>query len=113
VSDDARKKILARRAKFVAAAVATIGIACGKEPNPPPQPCLSEPYNPGDAEPLPCLTPVVADPPDPPDSGAPTDASTPKDADTEPQPCLKVMPPRTDAGKPTACLKIAPPKDKK
>ena len=52
--NDAKKIILARRARFLAAAVATVGIACGKDP--PPQPCLSQPY----IEPQPCLSPVAA-----------------------------------------------------
>ena len=39
--DDARRLILARRARFVAAALAGVGVACGKEPGPPPEPCLS------------------------------------------------------------------------
>ncbi len=122
MSDDAKKAILARRARFVAAALAGIGIACGKDPAPPPQPCLSQPYNPPDASapPEPCLsvepTPVDAGPQD---TGAPetsTSSSTTtqndaKDAATPPppppHPCLSVKPP------PTVCLKVAPPKQSK
>ena len=40
-ADEARKRILARRASFVAAALAGVSTACGKEPAQPPQPCLS------------------------------------------------------------------------
>ena len=40
--DDAARIVLARRAKFIAAAIAGVGIACG-EPSRPPQPCLSVP----------------------------------------------------------------------
>jgi hypothetical protein len=38
VSDDARKAILSRRAKFVAAALTGISVACGKTSSP--EPCL-------------------------------------------------------------------------
>jgi hypothetical protein len=44
VNDDAKKKVLARRAKFIAAAVAGIAVACGKqkvEDHPEAGPCLS------------------------------------------------------------------------
>jgi hypothetical protein len=64
-ADDAKKLILARRATFVAAALAGVSVACGKEPSPPPQPCLSVPMEPRDAEPepppQPCLTPMMID----------------------------------------------------
>ena len=76
--DEARKKILARRAHFVAAAIAGLSVSCGKDdarsqpclsvrpmtpdaevgPPPPPQPCLSvmmtEDAGP---PPMPCLGP--------------------------------------------------------
>lgn len=73
--DDASKRlVLARRAKFVAAAVAGIAIGCGKESKP--QPCLSESVLEPDAAPPP--QPCLAPPPQPclsmyipPDSGAP------------------------------------------
>lgn len=43
--DDAKKLVLARRAKFVAAAIAGLGVACGKQKaddaGAPPGPCLS------------------------------------------------------------------------
>jgi hypothetical protein len=80
--DDARRLILARRARFVAAALAGASVACGKEPAPPPQPCLSEPagYD-ADTEPRICLSVVAIDPED---AGA-TDAATdvPADASTD------------------------------
>jgi hypothetical protein len=45
MNDDAKKAILARRAKFVAAAIAGLGVACGKQKaddaGAPPGPCLS------------------------------------------------------------------------
>jgi hypothetical protein len=87
MSEDARKKILARRATFVAAALA--GVACGKEPRESPQPCLSVPFIPAeasapDAEPRPCLTPMPS----------PTEDAAP------PKPCLSVVPrPAKDGGK--------------
>jgi serine/threonine-protein kinase len=84
VSDDARKKILARRAKFVAAAVAGIAVACGKEPAP--QPCLSAtPVDDASVPPQPCLSP--------------------------PQPCLSVYYPPEDAAPPRPCLKPMAPSD--
>jgi hypothetical protein len=105
--DEARKKVLARRATFVAAALAGVSTACGKEPAQPPQPCLSvAPIL--DVGPQPCLSPV---PPSQPDE---TDAGTP-------QPCLKVAPPAEDADvaepqprdagpkpSPQPCLKVRP-----
>jgi hypothetical protein len=67
--DEQKKRILARRAKFVAAALAASGLgvaaACGGDVAPtgdggtdaaadsPPQPCLSPPAN--DSGPQPCL----------------------------------------------------------
>lgn len=86
--DELKKRILSRRAKFVAAAIAASGIAaaCGGEVTGPgdastdgpkdtavdvPQPCLSAPFDAGDAGPQPCLD-VPLD-----DAG-----------DAGPQPCL-------------------------
>jgi hypothetical protein len=102
--DDAKKIILARRARFVAAAVASVGIACGKTESGPPMPCLSIAV-PNDAEPppQPCLSVPL-----PPDAGPP------------PMPCLSPMPadasafdPPADAGAdatiPVPCLSIRPP----
>lgn len=109
---DAKKRILARRAKFVAAAVASMGaIGCSSsDPTPQadaspgtisqpdaclsdsrfgePEVCLSPPLDTGaaDTAPMPCLDPA------PEDTGtADTDPT-----DTGPAPCLKMPPP--DAG---------------
>lgn len=112
--DDARSLILARRARFVAAAMASISIACGKESKNP-EPCLSViEVDSGSTEPasvdastandaggesngtVDASTPDAASPAA--DSGAP-----PKpDAGPSPQPCLRA-PPRP-------CLKVAPPR---
>lgn len=89
-NDEQKKRILARRAKFVAAALAASGLgaaaACGGDvtnagdagtdaaADSPPQPCLSPPQ--GDAS-----------------VDAPSDSSA--DADAAPQPCLA---PIQDAG---------------
>lgn len=108
MSDELRRKILARRARFVTAAIASAGLAACR-------PCLD-----------------VA----PPDDGVRPDAPTAKDAGptdggAEPVPCLDVPPPDTgvpldmglppdtgvaDAGAketgpaPRPCLKVASPK---
>jgi hypothetical protein len=79
VSDETKKLILARRARFIAAAMASVGVACGKTNEEPPHPCLSVEYVPDAAqpEPMPCLSvavPVAADGA-PPDVDASTDAT--------------------------------------
>lgn len=123
--DEARKKILARRATFVAAALAGVSTACGKEPQNVPQPCLSVPVS-RDAGPEPCLSVVApavdAGAAEPSGAGATdladaggvapteaTDASTPP----RPTPCLRVAaPPSRDGGgkaHPRPCLSIRPP----
>lgn len=108
MSDDTRKNaralILARRAKFMAATLASLAAtsgvaggleACGGESNDPvddggargdakPQPCLDVA---ADASPQPCLDVV------PSDAGADADAG---DADANPQPCLSM--PAPDSG---------------
>ncbi|MBX3202954.1 MAG: hypothetical protein KF894_32805 [Labilithrix sp.] len=106
MSDDARRLILARRARFVAAALASVAAttstlvasleACGGEVETAsgdrgrdrgePRPCLSAPELP-DRPPQPCLGAVPDE-----DAGA-ADAS---DEDAEPQPCL--APRLPDAG---------------
>lgn len=93
MSDEAKRLILARRARFVAAAVAGIAAACGgSTEDTRPTPCL-EPgirdsgADAADADPKPCLSPL---PPD-----ASSDASDDADAGI-PQPCLSRLPP--DAG---------------
>jgi hypothetical protein len=89
-NDDAKRLILARRARFVAAALAGVAAACGGETEESPRVCLSVLADSGpgdasgsDAEPQPCLAPL---PPD-----ASTDAAS--DADAGPQPCLSPLPP--------------------
>jgi hypothetical protein len=59
---DARDKILARRAKFVAAALAGISVAYGEGCKP--EPCLKIATQPPDAAPAPCLEPVWVPPVD-------------------------------------------------
>lgn len=125
-SHDTRTKILARRAKFVAAAVASAGlVGCGSQAavclslvadsgsedgsvsDTRPQPCLDPVVDSGapDATPEVCLSPVL-------DTGVETAAdsttdSTARDADssvtdaaedTAPMPCLSPPPPPSDAG---------------
>jgi hypothetical protein len=79
VGDDAKKAILARRAKFVAAAIAGLGVACGKEK-----------ADDAGAAPGPCLSTVVIE-----------DARAP-DVEPRPQACLS-KPMRRDAGGPCNC----------
>lgn len=115
--DEARKKILARRAAFVAAALATV--ACGKENVP--QPCLSPPpLPPGDGgapTEQPLVTPDAQPPvePPPPQPCLSPMPHPPRDTDggvqlPPPRPCLSIkMPDPPDAGPPPRpCLKIAP-----
>ena len=129
-ADDDKKLILARRAKFVAAALAGVSVACGKEPNPPPpQPCLSVPMERRDAEPepppMPCLTPVMqesidAGPPAESDAGKAADGglttrSQSPDASTpppKPTPCLVPPAPSPSPTKPMPCLTPVRPPDK-
>lgn len=101
--DDAKKKILARRASFVAAALASV--ACQKEPADKPEPCLAAPvnYKPPDAgepepTPMPCLTPMNPGPSHAADAGAPASSAPTADAGRpvpppQPQPCLTPMRP--------------------
>ena len=86
--DDSKRRILARRAQFVAAAVASLGAAsacdrCGDSP--PPLSCLS-------------VSVVV------PDAGA-----TITDDAAAPRPCLEIMDPPLDAGRPHPCLSVIMP----
>ena len=87
-NDETKRLILARRARFVAAAVAGIAAACGSA---------------DDSKPTPCLEPIIR-----------PDASTDGATDAEPQPCLSPLPPDAsddpdaDAGVPQPCLKVAP-----
>ncbi|MBX3192440.1 MAG: hypothetical protein KF819_35945 [Labilithrix sp.] len=113
--DKARRIILARRARFVAAAVAGVGIACGKD-QAPPQPCLSAPpiehdAMPPEPPPQPCLSVLLGFNDTLPEGGidggadastdgAPRDAGSKNDAGpavgptARPMPCLTpVRPP--------------------
>jgi len=86
--DEAKRAILARRARFLAAAVASVGLIAGCEKEGvPPHACLSapmrledaaaedsQPTNAPEAAPLPCLSPL------------PTEAKP--DAGPKPQICL-------------------------
>ncbi len=99
--DETRRIILARRARFLAAALASVsaaGMAAGAEAcggtvdeqhadGGEPKPCLGIT---ADAQPQPCLSRI----PDDAASDAGSDASL--DADAEPQPCL--APPPGDGG---------------
>lgn len=85
---DSRRRILERRARFVAAAIASVAVAqvaCEKQP----QACLSVMPRPApeddaaveeETAPLPCL-----------EMGEPAEAGPP-DVVVPPQPCLKVAP---------------------
>lgn len=124
--DDAKRIILARRARFVRAALTSAGLSaaavhgCGGETeggprvclepsldgsadaDAEPQPCLGAlPPDAGDAEPQPCLEPPL------PDAGDAAFDGNVLDADAEPQPCLE--PPLPDAApdadaEPQPCL---------
>jgi hypothetical protein len=97
--DEARRLILARRARFVAAALTglTAAMCGGTEDEANPRPCLDVAQDGG--TPQPCLSTVEDAAPQPcldvvPDAGdgggdAGEDAG---DADAGPQPCLKVAP---------------------
>ena len=81
MGDETRRIILARRAKFVAAALAGLGAATGACESP--QPCLSPNYEPREAgpevPPQPCLT-APYEPPDAGDAGDAGDAADDLDA---------------------------------
>jgi hypothetical protein len=130
-ADDDKKLILARRAKFVAAALAGVAVACGKEPAPPPEPCLSVPMDNRDAEPpepppQPCLTPMPWDAGAPEtdaidgggakDGGLTTRSQQQGDAGApppKPTPCLSPpIPTNTGTSKPMPCLTPVRPPDK-
>jgi len=106
---DPRAVILARRARFVAAAMASIGIACGKQEQKP-QPCLSPIVNPDAAG----ATPASDLPEASTDAGSEDATPAPADAGTDaeggtPKTGTKAKP---DAGgqRPQVCLRIAPPR---
>ncbi|MBL8718901.1 MAG: hypothetical protein JNL79_23160 [Myxococcales bacterium] len=115
MSDEPRRRILERRARFVTAAIASAGLAACR-------PCLSiEPLD-GDAR----FDAGGADATTQPDAAAQVDAGSPETGSPPPVPCLSPVPADTgtqaipDAGSqgsaadagpaPMPCLKIAPPK---
>lgn len=93
VSDDARRRILERRAAFVAAALASVGVAaCDRSA---PRPCL---------EPLPANETRDAHPADAAAAPAPQTSNGAPDAPgPQPLPCLNVWIPPPDAA-PMPCL---------
>jgi hypothetical protein len=79
MGDEAKKTILLRRARFVAAAMAGLAVpACGKTTAAPDAGTTHE-------TPAPCLT-FAPPPPDPPDASFA-------------RPCLEVAPPKKDGGR--------------
>lgn len=121
-NDDAKRLILARRARFVAAALASVAAStagltaglegCGGETSERidggasssttssgnPQPCLSV----QDPNPQPCLSPPL----EPVDASAGDDGAPPQPCLSPPQPCLKIA---LDSGNPQPCLSMPPP----
>lgn len=104
--DDTRRIILGRRARFLAAALASVSAgagvasatdACGGTvEQPAPEPCLGAPYNP-DAQPQPCLSKIAEDAGQDADAALDGASDAAFDADAEPQPCL-APPPGSDGG---------------
>lgn len=137
MSDDPKKIILARRARFIAAAIAGVGIACGKE-KAPPEPCLSVAYIPPDGgdetTPMPCLTPAMPEDAaaaldaSAADAGADAGADASADASADagrtakatgaskdaaaPRPCLDFLGPEAPTARPHPCLTPIKPKDR-
>jgi hypothetical protein len=117
-----RDRILARRARFIAAAVAASGVvACGSSESstPEPQVCLSPAYDAGPdlgAEAAVCLSPALdSSVSDSSASDATRDALADTASDTAPTPCLDVVPDTgvdaeldTFDAEPAPCLKVAP-----
>jgi hypothetical protein len=103
-----RDRILQRRAKFVAAALASTAVACSSaEPSVCLEPAIDASGDTAkadtsvsDAQPEACLTPAL--------DSAVTDSSTGDSMDTGPMPCLDVDPDAGDTG-PAPCLKMPPP----
>jgi hypothetical protein len=98
--DEARAFILARRAKFVAAALASAGLASAACDGPGPLVCLTPPPGPSVTAPPPmvCLTPVAQPAPDSGNaaaSGGQAAVSAPSSSTSAPAPsvCLRVRPP--------------------
>jgi len=112
----ARRAVLARRTRFVAAALAGVSVAaCGKSSGP--DVCLKVSPPATETAPQPCLN-VVSTPPIDPDAappmGADGGASSPSDAGVS-DANAAVAPAKKDAGAtppptvPTVCLRVAPP----
>lgn len=103
-----RHAILARRAKFLAAAIAATLPACDREkegiaPDHPTTHAIPDAGAPVATSPprdaavaAPCL-----------EIAEPTDAG-PADVEPPPMPCLKIAPPKDAGPKPHPCLKVAP-----
>jgi hypothetical protein len=96
--DDARKRILERRARFVAAAVTTFAASACERP----QPCLSavplETRDSGNGDAQPAATQSATSSEET-DAGAPMPCLAPPPATTPvPAPCLSPMPPPTAKG---------------
>lgn len=114
--DRTRKAILARRARFLAAALATLPTAACEREKEGIQPDHAKVEAKGDAAapPLPVVDsgvdarpsavhPCLEFAPPPADAAEPLDAATP-------HVCLRIVVPR-DAGTPHPCLKMAPPEE--
>lgn len=101
---DPKSLVLARRAKFVAAALAGVtgvATACGgsteSSSSGNPEPCLGVACCPEEPNPQPCLSQVAPDAPidAPPDASGDGDGggdANDGDADAQPQPCLSPLP---------------------
>lgn len=107
--DETKKLILARRAKFVAAAVASVGLACSNKSG-------ADAQNPINVVPADdAATPIQVDAVDAGsskldlDAGAPTDRDATTEPTVPPQPCLSPLPNPPDAGAPRPCLTPAKP----
>ncbi len=100
MSDDARKAILSRRARFVAAALTAVGTSAMDGCKP--QPCL---------EPTPVDAEMRAAPADA--GTAPVDKKSDAAEETmaPPEPCLKIAMPQDAGPPPMPCLSVALPPD--
>lgn len=112
MDDDAKRRILARRAQFVAAAVVGL-VACeASAPSQPPVVCLSISVPPPeDGGPQPTIVDAgVAAEPDASAATAPDADAPPQPCLSPPAPCLSVLPPQPlDAGPPPrVCLSKMP-----
>ncbi len=108
-----RDRILARRAAFVAAALATLPAACSKSedgeigaPADEANKAKKKPAPAPDAEPVPCLAVPLEDAGVADVAPMPCLSPPPADAGVYPKVCLSIRPP--DAGAPKPCLKVAP-----